>query len=64
MRGLLLIGLGAITTLYAASQTRMSQPWAIEVCARAGDVCNNSQWLLIAAAVVILLFALTGMMRN
>jgi hypothetical protein len=64
MRGLLLIGLGVIATLYVASQARISQPWATDVCDRAGNVCDNSQWLLIASAVVILAFALASMMRN
>jgi hypothetical protein len=58
MRGLLLIVLFGIIALYAASQIQTVAPWARDVCGYVGEACDNPRWLMIAAAALILVYAL------
>jgi hypothetical protein len=61
MRGLLLVGLLALATMYVASQTQVSAPWARDLCGLGGGICDNPRGILIAAAALLLVYALARM---
>ena len=58
MRGLLLAALLAVIGLYVVSQIQTKAPWARDICSYVGEACDNQRWLLIAAAALILVYAL------
>jgi hypothetical protein len=58
MRGFILAALLAIGAVYVASQIQTVSPWARNFCGYVGDSCDNPRWLMIAAAVLILLYVL------
>jgi hypothetical protein len=58
MRGLLVAALFGIVALYVTSQLQTRALWARDVCGYVGEACDKPQWLMIAAAVLILLYVL------
>jgi H+/Cl- antiporter ClcA len=58
MRGLLIAALFGVAALYAASQVQAVAPWARNICGYVGEACDKPQWLMIATAVLILLYVL------
>jgi hypothetical protein len=57
MRGLLVAVLFGVIALYVFSQIQTKAPWARDICSHAGEACDNPQWLLIAIAALILVYA-------
>jgi hypothetical protein len=58
MRGFILGALLVIVALYVASQVQTVAPWARNICGYVGEACDKPQWLMIALAVLILLYVL------
>ena len=58
MRGVLLIALAAIGTLYVAGQRQLADRWAGDLCDLAGGACSYPRTLLIAAGATILTYVL------
>jgi hypothetical protein len=58
MRGLLLAVLLGIIGLYVVSQIQTVAPWARDICSQVGEACDNPRWLMIAAAALLLVYAL------